>query len=83
MKPLSEAIPMYSRCWSPWLQGRDQALQAMSAFLWRFKTMFPGSTLDVGGMTPAAARALATIAPHQVNPLSLAAQELHPGLQLH
>lgn len=55
-------------------QGRDQALQAMSAFLWRFKTMFPGSTLDVGGMTPAAARALATIAPHQAAPQ--AAQDL-------
>ena len=52
----------------PWLQGRDQALQAMSVFLWRFKTLFPGGTLDIGGMTPAAAQSLAAIALHQVRP---------------
>ena len=67
MRSLSGATPALLTLLLAWLQGRVQALQAMSAFLWRFKTLFPGGTLDVGGMTPAAARALAATAPHQVS----------------
>ena len=82
IKPMSAATPASLRLLLPLLQGREQALQAMSAFLWRFRMLCPGGTLDVGGMTPAAAQELVASAPHQVRNLSLPAQEAYLSLRL-